>query len=250
MHKEYACYSKDNRDLATSGGFCYEFAKYVFSNNGIVYGARYSDDFHSVFHAYVDNIDDYVKHLSKSKYAMSILPKFNIVEQQLKDNIIVGFIGCPCQVQALKRYLKHDYSNLLTIELICGGVSSRKHLEEFIDSIENKNDSKVIMLDMRYQHKLQTKCILSSGAKEYFDTTQTIIFRNRLEHCLKHCAQHFGSEYADIVVGDFWDNSNKNRLQLDQFSVWKGTNFVIIKSIKGQLLFDALSTSLSYIQLK
>ena len=70
-----------------------------------------------------------------SKYVQSSLGNiFKDVQKKLKNDIFVLFSGTPCQVDALKSYLRKDYPNLLTVDIICHGVPSpkvwRMYLEE------------------------------------------------------------------------------------------------------------------------
>jgi hypothetical protein len=49
-------------------------AQYFIDNGGVAYGATYSDDFRSVKTVRVDNMDDYFKRISKSKYSFCQMP--------------------------------------------------------------------------------------------------------------------------------------------------------------------------------
>lgn len=64
-----------------------------------------------------------------SKYVQSSLGNiFKDVQKKLKNDIFVLFSGTPCQVDALKSYLRKDYPNLLTVDIICHGVPSEQFL--------------------------------------------------------------------------------------------------------------------------
>lgn len=45
----------------------------------------------------------------------------------------IMFIGLPCQVKALSKYLDKEHMNLLLVELLCSGVSSNDRLANIID---------------------------------------------------------------------------------------------------------------------
>ena len=54
------------------------------------------------------------------------------------DGKEVLFSGTPCQVDGLKGYLGKDYSNLITVDIICHGVPNEKVFQGYIQSSENK----------------------------------------------------------------------------------------------------------------
>lgn len=66
--------------MSTSGGICAELAKKWFDRGGIVYGASYSKDFRSVNIIPVNNMLDYYKNISGSKYSFSKMPKLNEIK--------------------------------------------------------------------------------------------------------------------------------------------------------------------------
>lgn len=73
----FCAYSRRFRDLSTSGGVCAELADLVISKGGIVFGAVYSQDFRSVRTIGVDNMNDYFRLVSKSKYSECANPDFD-----------------------------------------------------------------------------------------------------------------------------------------------------------------------------
>lgn len=58
--------------------------------------------------------------------------------KQVKDFLLKGrfvmFTGTPCQIAGLKGFLRKEYDNLLTVEIVCHGVPSpgvwRKYIED------------------------------------------------------------------------------------------------------------------------
>ena len=53
----------------------------------------------------------------------------------------------------LKKSLGRDYENLVCVDLMCNGYSRPEILRNFIDEQENLEQSKVVSLDMRPEHK-------------------------------------------------------------------------------------------------
>lgn len=54
-----------------------------------------------------------------------------MVQKDLKEGKEVLFTGTPCEVAGLKKYLRKEYDNLYTLDLICHGVPSSELLNAF-----------------------------------------------------------------------------------------------------------------------
>lgn len=129
----------DIEDLKTSssGGGFIAIAKYVLSQGGVVYGAAYQDG-PIVAHERVDDIAK-LERLKGSKYVQSdTRDAYSNVKIDLKDGRMVYFVGTPCQVAGLKLFLRKDYDNLITSDLICHGTPSPKIFQNTINHIEKK----------------------------------------------------------------------------------------------------------------
>ena len=50
----------------------------------------------------------------------------------------VLFSGTPCQVAGLNNFLNKDYSNLLTVDFLCGGVPSEKVFRLYVNELLKK----------------------------------------------------------------------------------------------------------------
>lgn len=130
----YVVQNKDKDILkeSTSGGFFTSIAKYVICNNGVIFGAMYDDSL-KIIHGKVHNLKDLYK-LRNSKYTQSDLnSSFKDCKRLLEKNILVCFSGTPCQIAGLKTYLNKEYDNLITIDVICRGVSSPLLFKKYID---------------------------------------------------------------------------------------------------------------------
>ena len=72
--------------------------------------------------------------MQHSKYMQSeIKNSYRQAEKFLKDGRVVLFTGTPCQIAGLKSFLKKDYYNLITIDLICHYVPSPKYFKKYLD---------------------------------------------------------------------------------------------------------------------
>ncbi len=134
--KAYAAWSLDNdvRTTSSSGGVFSEIARYVFEKEGIVVGAVMNEHL-KVCHAFAYSMKELYA-MRGSKYVQSNLTG---VYAQVKDFLKAGryvlFTGTPCQVGGLYSFLKTDYDNLLTCDLVCHGVPSQKSFDIYCEKI-------------------------------------------------------------------------------------------------------------------
>ena len=140
----YAAKNTDEkiRMHSSSGGVFSILAEQTIKQGGVVFGARFDENW-EVKHDYTETIDG-VSVFRGSKYVQSKTgDTFKQAEQFLKQNRKVLFSGTPCQIVALKRYLKKEYENLLLVDFICHGVPSpgvwRKYLKQVIALTCDKN---------------------------------------------------------------------------------------------------------------
>ena len=103
--KAYAALSKNDetRLESSSGGIFSELAELILQANGIVYGAKYDNDF-KVIHTGIEDIES-LKELRGAKYSQSDLSTiFQTVKKQLNNGRQVLFSGTPCQIGGLKAF--------------------------------------------------------------------------------------------------------------------------------------------------
>lgn len=210
---------KDNIEKSTSGGIFGELARYILDNEGIVYGASYTDDLYEVHHIRCDNKETLDKIL-KSKYVKSNLNNtYKLVEKDLKDNKIVLYSGTPCQIAGLKRYLKKEYSNLYTVDVICHGIPSPKIYKKYIKELEKKEGSKVTYIDFRYLNlenpdkNLLVKFENGKVMNEVlYDNPYGRAFLIGLINgaCCNECQFNDFRNCSDITLGDAWGYKNEN----------------------------------------
>ena len=135
--KVYAAHIKDEEILvnSSSGGIFTALAEAVLRQQGMVFGAAYNEEM-NVEHICINKIDDLHK-LRGSKYVQSnTLATYGQVKQILGKERYVLYVGTPCQIAGLKRYLGKVYERLITVDLVCHGTPSPKIFREYIaDSI-------------------------------------------------------------------------------------------------------------------
>ena len=145
----YAVWSNDTEDrrTSTSGGAASVFYKQMLKIGGYCYGATYDNNLNVVIRGYRD---ERIIEFKNSKYVHSdMVESYKEIESLLYNNERVIFIGLPCQVAALKTYIKNDYDNLITVDLICHGTPPNKYLAEHIEMINSKTNKKIDTIRFR-----------------------------------------------------------------------------------------------------
>ena len=133
----YAAKNPDElvRSSSSSGGVFSLLAELVIKKGGVVFGARFDEKW-NVVHSYAETAEDMVA-FRTSKYVQSrIGDSFKICKNFLDDGREVLFSGTSCQIAGLKRFLRKDYDNLLTVDVICHGVPSPKVWREYLSEIK------------------------------------------------------------------------------------------------------------------
>lgn len=75
-----------------------------------------------------------------SRYVQSLVGNdtYKDVRIFLRSGRLVLFIGTPCQIAGLKTFLRKDYDNLITVDLICHGVCPTKYFKEEVAYLTEK----------------------------------------------------------------------------------------------------------------
>lgn len=240
-----------NRQLqrnSSSGGFIYNVAEYIIKLGGVVVEARFDKDQQIVSHTIINSLDPNYKYRG-SKYCQSELGEiYKSVLIRLKKRQKVLFIGTPCQVSGLKLFIRKDFDNLYTIDLICHGVGSPLIFRDYISLIENRYRSRINDVNMRYKLDgwMNSKTILSlDDGKEICNTLESelyirLYFSNYINRpSCYYCKYASSSRCGDLTAGDYWGIKKYNLSFYDD----NGCSLVMANTPKGQLLYDQLKES-------
>lgn len=246
----YACWSLDNDDRksSSSGGIASIFyTHFINGKNGICYGCSYDNDLQLIY-SRASTLEE-IKKFKTSKYSFSHTGKiFKEIEKDLKNNLHTIFIGTPCQVAGLKKYLRKDYDNLLTIDLICHGMPPQKYLDEYVEllNLEEKPNRLTFrgILDFHFSLYNDDKLLYSKQAQEdlFFKAFLDGLFYN--ENC--YSCQYANSErVGDITVGDFWGLGKEKPFNHETKN---GVSVVLINNNKGKEYFEEIKDKIFYEQ--
>lgn len=239
--KSFAGFSTNDDIIKTcaTGGIATALSFDTVKKGGVVFGVKSTDDCRSAEFTIARTEEELLK-FSGSKY---VQPKkqgiLKLVKEELLNDKPVLFIGCPCDVAALKRYLRKDYSNLLTCELFCAGITSDKVLNDYIDYREHQMRSKLVSMNFRSKDKGwfvgNIKEVYENGKiyyKNYYGTYLGYSFLTFKRPSCFCCQYKKTTTYSDIKCGDFWGIKDS-----DTFWNSDGVSVILAKTQKG---IDAL----------
>ncbi len=245
--KAYAAYTKneDIRKLSSSGGIFTELATAVINSGGVVFGAAFDSDF-CVKHISVETVDELEK-LRSSKYVQSqIGDTYKEAEKFLEQERCVLFSGTPCQIAGLYKYLKKEYRNLYTQDIICHGVPSPLVWEKYKAEAAKDKLTGVSFRDKRDSWETYSLTMTFDNGEEISQKARnnTYIKSFLSNICLRpscyECSFKQIARQSDITLADFWGVDEIIPEMYDN----KGTSLVIINSSKGDALFGKIKENI------
>lgn len=243
--------NEEIRQNSSSGGIFSLLAQYVLSEEGVIFGAKFNNK-QEVIHGYCENVEE-LSAFRGSKYVQSrIGDSYKQAEAFLKVGRKVLFSGTSCQIAGLHKFLRKEYENLLTIDVVCHGVPSplvwKKYYEEVLlkKVVKEKGGGQPIISDMYISFRDK-----SNGWKKYnflvknaHDTLYKECFRENpfmkiflqnisLRPSCYACPAKLGKSGSDITLGDYWGIEHYYPEMDDD----KGTSLVMINTEKGFDIF-------------
>lgn len=245
----YAAWNRNEieRLNSSSGGIFSMLARYILQNDGVVFGAAFSEDHYSINHIYIEKEEE-LNRIQQSKYVQSsigINKTYRNVKCFLREGRLVLFSGTPCQVEGLIRYLDEYFPNLYTVDVICHGVPSPLIWEKYLKRLEAKVGSTTKEVSFRNKEKgwndYSLKMTFANG-KQYRELAgddpylRCFMLNYSLRPSCYTC--HFKKENrsADITLGDFWGVE----IVFPSMSDGKGCSLVILHSQKGKELWSRI----------
>lgn len=231
---------------SSSGGAFTAMADRILKKGGVVYGARYDYHTRCLEHSGTDECG--LEELKKSKYIESYIgDTYKKVRKNLKEGRYVLFVGTPCQVAGLYKYLGslNNSDKLITVDFVCHGVPSNQHFSEYIRYEERRNDSSLVHFDFRPKERGWKGNVFKmqfSGGKislqpfiknlYYYAFNNNWILRESCYNCTA-----LKKTFSDITIGDFWGVKNMPEYKDDN----KGLSVVIAHSDKGEAIMELIS---------
>lgn len=229
---------------SSSGGVFSLLAEEILDNGGAVCGAALSDDCKTLTHVIVNDIKELDK-LKRSKYIQSQMKDiYRKIDVILNSGRLVLFSGTPCQVAGLKCFLGNEYSNLLTVEVVCHGVPPKILWKKYTEWLEKKYGKKIKEVNFRSKKDSWSAFGIEKkiGQQEYIyhnhnDDPYLALFLKNC--CLRpSCYSCQTKMMADVSLGDLWGIKELAPVLNDN----KGTSLVLLNTEKGEKYWEKIQS--------
>lgn len=260
---------EQDRAFSSSGGVFIHIAKKTLNRGGVVFGARFSQDFSRVYHTAAQSYEELLPLLG-SKYTQSEIGNTYVETRTfLQSGRCVLFAGTPCQIAGLRNFLGRNYPELFTIDILCHGVPSPKvwsaHLQQLIarqcdkkiqfSSPRLKPQSDILLENVSFRDKssgwkkysfhLRGSATNGRGEKIQFSLLKPFFQEPFMQGFLAdlylrpscyECTYRTGGNCSDLTIGDFWGfNSIAPDLDDD-----RGTSLVMANTPAGLQALNGL----------
>ncbi len=258
-----------DRDSSSSGGVFIRIAKETLKRGGVVFGARFSQDFSHVYHTVAQSYEELLPLLG-SKYTQSEIGNtYAETRTFLQSGRDVLFAGTPCQIAGLKNFLGRNYPGLFTIDILCHGVPSPKVWSKYLRQLiarqcdekiqfspsEAKSRSDILLENVSFRDKssgwkkysfhLRGSATNGRGEKIQFSLLKPFFQEPFMQGFLAdlylrpscyQCFYRTGGNCSDLTIGDFW-GFNNIAPDLDDDC---GTSLVMANTSAGLQVLDGL----------
>lgn len=267
--------NEEIRLKSSSGGIFTLLAEQIIAEGGVVFGARFNESW-EVVHDYTETIEG-LEPFRGSKYVQSVIgDNFIKAKQFLKDGRKVLFSGTPCQIAGLKKFLRKEYENLLTVEVVCHGVPSPMVWRDYLDykrakravgknTVSSSLNELPVIAGISFRDKTNgwkkfgfkisyaaSKAAENSVSKSADNTNYEItpfsedlfmkgFLKNLyLRPSCYHCAARQGKSGADISIADYWGIQSIHP-EIDDD---KGTGLILINTKQGANYFNSTANQI------
>lgn len=239
---------------SSSGGVFTALSDWILSQDGVVYGVSYGQDYEIVYCRCEDK-----KHRDQmrgSKYVQCDAESiYSQVEQDLKAGRYVMFTGTPCQNYGLRRCMevkKVETHRLYTCENICHGSSSPLVWKTYLEYIRKKvlKGKEIVSFSMRSKKMAWQKQFLDCSTErgdesKALNNTASWNKLYRTTYPIRQsCFQCPFTSYrrlSDITTADYWNIENA-KIDIDYS---QGVSLVLVNTPKGQEWFAQCSKDLT-----
>lgn len=254
----YCCWLKDAklRKESTSGGASFAISQAIIKKGGHVWGAAYNEQMDVVYTEAI-TINE-LSIIQKSKYTQCIVgDAFRRIKSELDAGELVLFAGTGCHVKGLKSFLRKEYPNLYTLDLVCHGVPGQGVFKKYKEWIEQKyGDSMIAYIPRpkrdndgqelgwyalaKFKHIGDVR--LTGNDNTYFVGFQHNLF---LRSACHDCKANGEKRYSDFTVADFWGLGKVAPFKPYQERTL-GISMLALNSEKARQLFEVFKDEIVY----
>lgn len=235
---------------SSSAGVFELFAEKIISKGGVVFASAFSQD-HTLIVKSARRISE-LEGMRGSKYVFGGFGEtISECYAAIKDGGPVLFTGLPCQINALKVYLRNrgfpEPDNLLTVDLICHGAPSNVFFKEYLRWLaKRKGAERIEFYEFRSGEYSWGEFVCSygyvkSGMKKvesccagydpyYSSFLKGLTYRK----CCYSCKFAKPQRVSDITLGDAWGVET----MCPDFLSPDGVSLVLVSTPKGFRFFE------------
>ena len=179
----------------------------------------------------------------------------------MKEGRLVLFTGTACQVGGLYSFLGKTYENLITIDVLCHGVASKKVVDAFIVSKEKQYKKKITDYHFRVKEKERgwyngggTRMHLffedgSSATEPGKYDTYFLGFNNNFflrESCYK-CKFCGTDRVSDFTLADYWKCNHPDIISEEQKKL--GVSLILANTGKAKAILSDIGDEVSLFEI-
>lgn len=247
--KVYSGYRKDTNKLlqSASGGVAAALSEKIIEEGGVVFGVRYTEDFHGAEYCCAETLAD-LEPLKGSKYTASRKGDvYAQVAQKLRAGKTVLFVGLGCDVAAALAYCERNAvptERLYTVDILCHGPAAQGVHEAYVQDLEQRYGSRLRDFTIRYKKDGWTpfyiKAQFENGVQHlepFNESDYGIAFYRIARPGCTRCAFKGENHRGDLCCGDFWGMTEK-------MPGWNpnGVSIMIVQQEKGEALLQKLGS--------
>ncbi|HIQ73373.1 MAG TPA: Coenzyme F420 hydrogenase/dehydrogenase, beta subunit C-terminal domain [Candidatus Cottocaccamicrobium excrementipullorum] len=254
ISQKYAVQNSDDseRYMSTAGGVFSLIANWVIEEKkGFVYAVGFNDT--TILHKRAEEKYQ-LEEMRGSKYVQSELGD---IFKEVKQNLLCGkeclFVGTPCQVYGLSKYIGNSNlrNYLILVDLLCLGVSSPLLYEKWISYIEDKYHKsvrRVYFRDKSYGYATANVRVEFKNGKfieQKYDAKslmKTFFSGYNMRPSCYDCSFRCVDRVSDFTIGDFHQIGQYCKQMDDD----KGTTCLWIHTVKAQELFEKCKEKMKY----
>ena len=245
----YASWITDTqkRKICASGGIGTVLSEFAIKQKGgVVFGSRYDEQFTPII-TYTEALEE-LEYFKGSRYVQSVVGNDTLIEVRdfLKSGRFVLFIGTPCQIAGLKSFLRKDYDNLVTVDLICHGVCPTEYFKEEVAYICGRKKIKKL-IDVRFRGNDRknfclsfwtgkSRCVYNKPAYTQYYFAGFLLGVSLRENCYQ-CRYARPERISDVTIGDFIGLGKEIPFNYSKRNV----SSVTINTSKGEAFYQEVS---------
>ncbi len=249
----YGAWNK-NSDIhksSSSGGVFTALAEHTIRQGGVVFGVMWQDKLTAVF-GKAEHPDE-LERMRGSKYTPAFPGTvYRDVKHELLNGREVLFCGTPCQVHALRKYLRRQYDNLLTVDIVCHGMPSHLILKKYIEHWEKVEGSPINHVSFRekpegwlnYHLTRHFENKSTSSTEHHGDLFMKLFLSDlALNKVCYNCPYAHLPRQGDITLGDYWGVQHIH----PDWPIPQGISAVLATTEKGRTALRDCSPALNLV---